>query len=614
MSDITRLGDVTSEAPPPVPPSLQAPPHGAVGGVSGWSPQTQPRLRLWPAVVIILLEWALRIVPPLVSQEPMLMFMGAFYGPLLALALLVVWWVFFSRVRWSDGFFGVLALAVLGAGSFFLYEPNFGLFPMILYTLPVVTTAWVVWLLATGFLSWPVRRAGLVVVFLLAWGGFALIRFEGVDGSFSPAFAWRWSLTAEQRHQANVAAGQFQSQAKAASETLALGPGDWPGFRGPDRDGKVTGIRIATDWRSQPPKEAWRHTSGPGWSSFAVVGKHLYTQEQLGTDELVVCYDAETGKILWAHKDPARFTETVSGAGPRATPTFHEGKIYALGANGRLNCLDAATGEVKWFKDVVADSGAKVPQWGFSASPAVAGGVVAVFVGAPDGKSVLAYDASSGNLAWYAGEGEYSYCSLHPARLRGADQILVTTDRGLTSFDPASGKILWHHKAALPEGMARVVQPTILSESDVLIGNGFNKGTHRVHVSRKGDEWTTEEVWHTRAISPYFNDLVIHDGCLYGFDGEFLTCVYLEDGKSKWRARGYGNGQIVLLADQGLLVILSEKGDVALVEASPEKHKELGRFHAFDGKTWNHPVVAHGKLFVRNGEWVACYNLPEAGK
>jgi outer membrane protein assembly factor BamB len=614
MGDITRLGDVTSEAPPPASP-LQAPPHGAVADRSGLSPQADRALRLWPAILIVALEWALRIVPGMISAEPMVQFMGAFYGPLLALALLLVWWVFFSRLRWSEVFIGVLTLAVLGAGSFFLYEPNFGVFPVILYTLPVVTTAWVVWLLAAAFLPWPVRRAGLIMVFALTWGGFALLRFEGVDGSFSPSFAWRWSLTAEQRHQANLAAGKFQSQTKAEAVVLALEPGDWPGFRGPDRDGKATGIRIGTDWRAQPPKEAWRHSIGPGWGSFTVVGKRLYTQEQLGNDELVVCYDVETGNILWTHKDPARFSDPVSGAGPRATPTFHEGKLYTFGARGLLNCLDAATGEPKWSKarDVRADAEAKVPEWGFSASPAVAGGVVAVFAGGPNNKSVLAYSIASGELAWAAGEGQLSYCSLHPARLHGTDQILVTSDQGLTSFDPASGKVLWHHSAALPE-MPRVVQPTILSDSDVLIGNGLGKGTHRIHVSQKGDEWTTEEVWHTRAISPYFNDLVIHDGCLYGFDREFLTCVSLEDGKSKWRARGYGNGQLLLLADQGLLLILSETGDVALVEASSAKHKELGRFHAFEGKTWNHPVVAHGKLFVRNGEWVACYTLPEAGK
>jgi len=159
--------------------------------------------------------------------------------------------------------------------------------------------------------------------------------------------------------------------------------------------------------------------------------------------------------------------------------------------------------------------------------------------------------------------------------------------------------------------MARVVQPTVLGDGDVLIGSGFQFGTRRVHVRHQSNSWNTEEVWTSRAISPYFNDLVVHRGHLYGFDGSFFTCVNLADGKRAWRARGYGNGQVLLLADQDLLLVLSEKGEVALVDASPEGHKERCRFQALEGKTWNHPVVAHGKLFVRNDEEARCYELAE---
>ena len=157
--------------------------------------------------------------------------------------------------------------------------------------------------------------------------------------------------------------------------------------------------------------------------------------------------------------------------------------------------------------------------------------------------------------------------------------------------------------------MARVVQPTFFDSSEFLIGTGFGIGTQRVHVARDGDNWTTQEVWKTRDIKPYYNDLVVHRGHAYGFDNNFFTCVNLADGKSKWRARGYGSGQVLLLADQSLLLILSEKGEVALVEAIPEKHSELARLQAIEGKTWNHPVIARGKLFVRNGEEAACFEL-----
>jgi outer membrane protein assembly factor BamB len=482
---------------------------------------------------------------------------------------------------------------------------------VLVFVLPVVTTAWVLWLLATPFLRWPVRRAGLLAVFVLAWGYFTLVRFDGLDGAASATFTYRWVPTPEEKFLAGI--GEGYPEDAPGAQTPVLQPGDWPGFRGPDRDGRRTGIRIATDWERHPPDKAWSHLVGPGWSSFAVVGARLYTQEQWGANEAVVCYDTDSGKKLWVHRDAVRFSEAVAGAGPRATPTFHEGKVYALGATGRLNCLDAATGRALWSRDVVADSGAKVPQWGFASSPLVCQGVVTVFAGGPDGKSVLGYNAATGEFAWSGGESRFSYCSLHPARLGGVEQLILASDTGLTAFQPARGEVLWEYRWPLSEGQVRAVQPTVLSDSDVLIGTGFGLGARRLHVSREGDSWSVQEVWTTRAIKPFYNDLVVHEGHLYGFDGPFFTCVSLKDGKGKWRERGYGNGQVLLLADQGLLLVLSEQGEAVLIEASPDGHKERGRFKAIAGKTWNHPVVAHGKLFVRNGEKAACYQLTEEG-
>src|SRR5262249_32622856 len=152
-------------------------------------------------------------------------------------------------------------------------------------------------------------------------------------------------------------------------------------------------------------------------------------------------------------------------------------------------------------------------------------GVVTVFAGGPDGKSVLGYNASTGEPAWSGGEGQFSYCSLHPARLGGVEQLVIATDRGLTAFHPARGEVLWRHDWPLEGGMSRVVQPTLLGDGDVLIGTSFGVGTRRVRVHREGDTWATKEVWTTRAIKPYFNDLVVHRGHVYGFDNNFLTCV-----------------------------------------------------------------------------------------
>jgi outer membrane protein assembly factor BamB len=593
-----------------------ASPHTATPLPPAYAPPAERRPRLWPGVVLVALYWAVLKLPGFIDAEPMTQFMIVFFGSMAVPALFALWWLFFSRVRWADRFLGLLACALVGGASFFLSHPSFqktGMFGPLFYVLPVVTTGWVLWLFVARSLSRQVRVAGLVVVFLLTWGYFTTVRFEGTTGAFDAQFSYRWNPSAEDRFLAERSSARPAAAAVAAAKPLELSPGDWPGFRGPARDGRRTGVRIATDWKQNPPKQLWRHRVGPGWSSFAVVGTRLYTQEQRGGDEVVVCYDAGTGSELWTHTDATRFDEAMGGAGPRATPTFHEGRIYALGANGRLNCLDAVTGQKIWSRDIAADSGATVPMWGFSSSPLVVQGVVTVFAGGPSGKGVLGYRADSGEQAWAAGDVKDSYCSLHPARLDGAEQLLVVTGVGLTAFEPVGGKVLWQYDWSVRDDFVRVTQPALVGDADVLIGTGFGIGTRRLHVTRDGSAWKADQVWESKAIAPYYNDLVIHKDHIYGFHNQFFTCVSLADGKAKWKERGYDSGQVLLLPDQDLLLIQAEKGDVALVEAKPNGRKELARFHALDGKTWNHPVVAHGKLFVRNGEEAACYQLAEEG-
>ena len=572
-------------------------------------PLVAPRPRVWPAVVIVALQWLVILTPRWLQLEPFVRFMGSCWAPILAGALIAVWWLFFSRLRWGDRLLVLVAFLALGAGAAFApLAVGSDLFSSVsvvwLYATPTVLTVWALWLLFTPFLLWPIRRAGLLLALLLAWGAFACLRLDGVDGSMNGTLAWRWLPTAEQKYQAEVAGKP--APAAAAAEVVTLQPGDWPGFRGPNRDGRLSGVRIATDWTQHPPAQVWRHRVGPGWGSFAVVGNRLYTQEQRKDDEAVVCYNGDTGEEIWVHLDPARFSEVVAGPGPRATPTFHDSKVYALGAKGQLNCLDAATGRLVWTHNVADDSGAKTPIWGFASSPLVKDGVVTVFAGGPDGRSTLGYAAAAGDLVWSGGDGLLGYSSPQPAKVDGVEQVLVATEKGLTAFEPAHGHELWKHDWALP-GMFRVVQPTVLDDGDVLLGAGT--GTRRLHLNHKADQWEAEEVWTSASFKPFFNDLVLHKDFLYGFDGTNLTCVSLEDGRGRWRTPKYAAGQALLLADQDLLLVTSEQGDAALVKAAPEKYEEVGRFKALEGKTWNHPVVAHGKLFVRNAEEAACYEL-----
>jgi outer membrane protein assembly factor BamB len=371
----------------------------------------------------------------------------------------------------------------------------------------------------------------------------------------------------------------------------------------------VHGTKIATDWTT-PPLQVWRHKIGPAWSSLIVVVDRLYTQEQRGPKETVVCYDSATGSELWAHEDETRFDEGVSGAGPRATPTFAQGKIFSLGGTGILNCLDASTGKCLWSRDINQDSGGTPPMWGLSSSPLVMGQNVIVYGGGKAGKSLLAYRADSGQLAWTAPAGENSYSSPQLVTIAGVPQCLMYHNLGLTSVDPVTGKELW--KTGVAISGVPCSQPHLIGTSKLAVATLNGPGTSLIEVSKDGDQWKVTPVWASKDLKPEFPDFVVHQGNAYGFDGSIFCCLDLASGKRAWKDGHFGRGQVILLEDQGLLVVTSETGEVILQAADAQSRKELGRFQALNGKTWNHAVVANGRLFLRNAEEMACYSLQPA--
>jgi outer membrane protein assembly factor BamB len=364
-------------------------------------------------------------------------------------------------------------------------------------------------------------------------------------------------------------------------------------------------VRIATDWAASPPVELWRRPIGPGWSSFAVRGDLVYTQEQRGDDEVVTCYDAATGEPVWMHRDAARFWESNGGAGPRATPTLSDGRVYTLGGTGLLNALDAGDGALVWSRDAAADTGAKTPIWGFSGSPLVVDGVVVAAVSG----ALAAYDAATGAPRWTGPAGGEGYSSPHLATLDGVAQIVQIHGGGATGVAPADGTVLWEH----PWKGYPIVQPALTADGDVLIAVNANTGLRRLAVAHGPAGWTVEERWTSLGLKPYFNDFVVHEGHAYGFDGGILAAIALADGARKWKGGRYGHGQLVLLPEQDLLLVLSEQGGLALVAATPDGFTEIARHPAIEGKTWNHPVLAGDLLLVRNGEEMVAFRLAPAG-
>lgn len=582
-----------------------------------------PPPRIWPGVVLVAILWIFFEVLPRLELDNRLFLRLFQWGAIGLISVILIWWLFFSRVPWRDRLGCLLLCVVAGCVIWPFRHPSierqYGALMYVAYAIPVVLAVWVGWLFLTPFLSWRIRRLGLYLAIALAWIYPTLLRLDGTTSDIKVTVNYRWKPTSEELFLAEKKTSAEAADRHAPGEMLRVAqPEDWPGFRGLERDGRRPGVRIATDWQQSQPRELWHKRVGPGWGSFAVVGNRLFTQEQRGDNESVVCYDADTGNEIWEHADPERFYEAVGGPGPRGTPTFHEGRLYTLGATGRLNCLDPVSGKCNWTRDIVADSKAKTQQWGFTASPVVANGIVTVYAGGPDGKSVLGYKAADGTLAWSAGSGTSSYSSTHLARLGGVPQILMATNTGLTAFDSESGRVLWIHEPPEVKGArangAPIVQPTILNDSEVLFGTG-DGGTWRIKVEKQGDAWSTKQVWESKAIKPYFNDMVVHKGFIYGFDGAstiFFTCIDLATGKLKWRERGYGGGQVLLLPDQDLLLVLTEKNEVALLKANPEKREELCKLPMLKGiKSWSHPVVARGKLFIRNDEEAACYDISE---
>jgi outer membrane protein assembly factor BamB len=583
-------------------------------------------LRLWPGIIVVLLQWSVRLGLPVVWPDGAIY---GFFGALLGAVLVILWWLFFSRAPWLERLGGIVAMAlaiiavhaivdqsIAGGGMGMLYW---------FMAIPTLSIGLVAGAVIGDRFSVAARRVILTVCVFLSAGYWALLRTEGITGEGNMQLTWRWKKTAEERLVAKSATEPAPAPAAApvaaAPEAPTVVPvslparpakpnlhAEWPGFRGPNRDSVLTGVRINPDWNAAPPVEMWRRAVGPGWSSFAVAGSLIFTQEQRGDSELVSCYRRETGKPVWTHRDAARFWESNGGPGPRGTPTLHNGYAYAFGATGIFNALDATTGAVLWSRNPATETGTKTPMWGFSSSPLVVGNNVIV---AASGR-LAAYDAETGAPKWVGPKIGGSYGSPHLATIGGVEQVLLLTSNGTTSVAPESGQVLWKNEWS----GATILQPVLLGDGGLLVTTGDNSGgagTRRLAVAKNGNGWKVDEVWTSVGLKPYFNDLVVHKGHAYGFDGGILACIDLQDGKRKWKGGRYGHGQMLLLADQDLLLILSEEGEIALVSATPEQFTEIAKRPALHDKTWNHPVLVDDTLLVRNGEEMVAFRLARTG-
>jgi outer membrane protein assembly factor BamB len=465
-----------------------------------------------------------------------------------------------------------------------------------------------------------VRMFPLVGSLLFAAGFFALYRIEHVSGELVPSFALRFSRRPDELLE------KPKRPDPAADETpkvdlVTTTEDDFPQFLGPNRTGSIDHLTLARDWNDSPPQLVWRQEIGAGWSGFAVVGGHAVTMEQRGELEMVTCYDVKTGQLRWFHSILVRYQTTLAGVGPRATPTIDEGMVYTLGATARLLCLDGATGRCVWQKDLWKEYGVSEEDeeaevsYGRSNSPLVVGDLVIIPAGGPQRRgwvSLAAYEKKTGELAWEGGNHQISYSSPVLATLGGIEQILIVNQDYVTGHDVRTGDVLWEHdwpgKSATN---ANVSQAVPLPPDRVFLSKGYGHGAALVRLVPKRDgTFDAKELWYSaRVMRTKFTNVTIWEGHVYGLSDGILECIELDSGDRIWKSGRYGHGQILRVGD--LLLVLSESGRMALVEATPQRpNYKLGEFQALDGKTWNTIALYGPYLLVRNAQQAACYKLP----
>ena len=453
---------------------------------------------------------------------------------------------------------------------------------------------------------------------ILYAGGLRIVRYGG--GGIGFAFtesAEKRAAEIEQHREAQRAQTPEPVQAAPQAATPSTAPSadepppedvrasaHWTSFRGPNGAGYYGQQPVRTDWGGALTP-LWKQPVGGGFSSFVIAKGRAFTIEQRGSRELAAAYDVATGRELWTTAWEALFRSSMGGDGPRATPAWHEGRLYVLGGTGEFRALDAATGRTLWRTNILSDAGTGAPEFGVSASPLIVDDTVVVLAGGANGKSVVAYDCASGKRVWGALDDRAAYSSPMLVTLAGVRQILTLTETRLVGLSPEDGKLLWEFPWRTPN---QASQPLVAGPDRVFVSAGSGVDAVMLQLSAGADgQFAARELWRTNRMNNDFSSAVLHDGFIYGLDGSILSCIDASTGELKWKGGRYGVGQLILAS--GHLIVLTEEGELALVRADPKAHQEVARFQALEGKTWNHPALSDGILVFRNTEEMAAFSL-----
>jgi outer membrane protein assembly factor BamB len=562
-------------------------------------------LRTWIPILLLPGMVIARFVPEWIENGPSMIWMSSAFGPFLIGVAILGWWLLLSRASWIERPLGLLGVIGIIVAVIAMSDPTMQGPLTVVMTVPLAIAGFSLGLILFGRLQTRWRTLWAIAFSFLLASISLLVKTDGVWGNFAFNLDWRWAATSEDKllkeRSLNANAG-----ANAVGDLAQV---DWPGFRGPNYDSAQRGVQFSQDWNLNPPKELWRIAVGPAWSSFAMAGDYLFTQEQRGESESVVCYDARNGNQVWEHANKSRFFEALGGLGPRGTPTISEGYVYAFGAEGWLVKVRITNGELVWKADIQKIAGREAPpMWGFSASPLVSEGAVIVHAAGKDDKGIIALDKESGAMRWSAPCGENSYGSVQLVTLFNRKHLAILSDLGAHLLDPSTGdstfNYQWKHQGY------RALQPQIVDGDKLLIPTGLGSGTRLIQLTQNDSAIDAKELWTSLDMKSDYNDMVVHKGHAYGFDNAIFACIDMSDGKRKWKGGRYAKGQTLLLADSDLLLVVSESGELVVLRATPDNHQELTKIKALHAKTWNHPIVVKDRLYMRNGEEAVCYQLP----
>lgn len=455
-------------------------------------------------------------------------------------------------------------------------------------------------------LALPVLIIGALAVL------FSCFELRQTSGGLVPRFSWRWAPRIDERlGEVQIAAG--------AVDLATTTPFDYPQFLGPDRTAVVVHRSFSRDWSSNPPRLVWRHEIGAGWSSFAAVNGFAVTMQQRGPGEHVTCYEIATGKARWSHAVQTRHETVLGFVGPRATPTIHNGRVFALGATGILRCLNGVDGLDVWRRDLFAEhditqeEGESGVWWGRSGSPLVVDDKVIVGIGGSlrgPKHGLGAYHVDTGEPIWETGGYQVSYASPSEMTIAGRRQIVCVMQDFVVGFGIDNGEVLWEHPwPGSSTAKPNVSQAKLVGDNRLFLSKGYFHGAELIELQRPGEDWEIKSLWrNAKLMKTKFSNTAIKDGFVYGLDDIALSCVELETGKRKWKKGRYRYGQVLLAED--VVLVATEDGRLVMVDANPEKFDELGSVHMIEGQTWNNACLYGRYVLLRNSIEAACVELP----